>query len=160
MFFPAMKAPAGRNRTALGPPAFGNARGGERFDPAALLGCRTVQSDPREHPANKSLLPIASYAEKEWMVVTAGVDMRASVQEEFLPVTKALSFLTEELLPHAAIMLHQFRDELERIMNEPQPRVHNEVLYAMAIDKKPFVNGTFVGLLINNIWCPLDFTSA
>ena len=45
-------------------------------------------------------------------------------------------------------------------MNEPQPWVYNAVLYAMTIDKKPFVNGTFVGLFINNIWCPLDFNSA
>ena len=44
-------------------------------------------------------------------------------------------------------------------MNEPQPWVHSEELYAMVIDKKPSVNSTFVGLFINNIWSPLNFTS-
>ena len=108
MFFPTMKAPAGRSRTALGPPALRNARGGERFDPAALLGRRMTQSDLRENPANKSSLPAASYVEKEWMAITAGVHMQASVQDDFLPVTKTSSFLTEELLPQAANMLQHF----------------------------------------------------
>ena len=103
-----MKAPAGRSRKALEPPAFRNARGGERFDPAALLGCRMPHSDLRENPVNKSSLPAASYAEKEWMAVTAGVHMKVSVQDDFLPVTKTSSFLTEELLPQAVNMLQQF----------------------------------------------------
>ena len=67
-----------------------------------------TQSDLREHRANKSSLPAASYAEKEWMAVTAGVNMQASVQDDFLPVTKTSSFLTEELLPQAANMLQHF----------------------------------------------------
>ena len=121
MFFPTMKAQADRSRKALGPPALHNARGGERFDPATLLGRRMPQSDLCANPANKSSLPAASYAEKEWTAVTTGVNMRTSVQDDFLSVTKSSSFLTKELLPQVANMLQQFRDELERNMNEPRP---------------------------------------
>ena len=153
-----MKAPANRSRKALGPPALHNARGGERFDPAALLGRRIPQSDLRANPANKSSIPAASYAEKEWMAVTASVNMRASIQDDFLPVTKSSSFLTEELLRQVANMIQQFRDELERNMQEPRPWVHSDVLYTMVTDKKPFISGAFVGLFINNIWSPLHFT--
>ena len=86
--------------------------------------------------------------------------MQASVQDDFLPVAKTSSFLTEELLLQAANMLQQFRDKLERNMNEPRPWVHSDVLYAMVTDKKPFINGAFVGLFINNIWSPFNFTSS
>ena len=160
MFFPTIKAPDNRNRKVLGPPTLRNARGGERFDQAALLGCRMPQSDLRANPAKKSSLPAASYAEKEWMAVTAGVNMRMSVQENFLPVTKSSSFLTKELLPQAANMLQQFRGKFERNMNEPRPRVHSDVLCIMVTNKKPFINGAFVGLFINNIWSPLYFASS
>ena len=44
-------------------------------------------------------------------------------------------------------------------MNEPQLWVHSDELYAMVTDKKPFINGAFVGLFINNIWSPFNFTS-
>ena len=94
------------------------------------------------------------------MAVTAGVNMQALVQDDFLPVTKTSSFLTEELLPQAANMLQQFRDKLDRNMNEPQLWVHSDELYAMVTDKKPFINGAFVGLFINNIWSPFNFTSS
>ena len=159
MFFPTMKAPADRSQKALGPPALHTTRGGERFDPAALVGRRMPQSDVCADPANKSSIPAASYAEKERMVVAAGVNMRTSVQDNFLPVTKSWSFLIKELLPQAANMLQQFQDKIERSMNEPRLWVHSDVLYTMVTDKKPFINGAFVGLFISNIWSLLHFTS-
>ena len=73
-------------------------------------------------------------------------------------MTTPLSFLTKELLPQAANMLQQLRNEIERNMQEPRPWVHSDVLYTMMTDKKPFINSTFVDLFINNIWPPLHFT--
>ena len=116
--------------------------------------------DLRGNPANKPAIHDASYAEKEWMAVTAGVHMLTSEQADYLPVTKISSFLTEELLPQSANMLQQFRDELERVMQDPGPWVHNEELYNTVADKTPFINGFFVGLFINNLWSPVSFTSS
>ena len=84
------------------------------------MGCRDPQRKQQASTANKITIMTAGYAEKEWITINADVYLQTSVQGELLSVTKPSSFLTKELLPQAANMLHQFHDEIERNMLDPK----------------------------------------